>query len=104
LVPVKSRNVYFGGKLMRSAGVTVVTDRLGSVRANSNGERMRYFPYGDERTSMADGREKFGTYFRDPVRRDAEEEEIKVKTREHGGGIGKVAWCAGPVVRRRWQI
>jgi len=64
---VKSRNVYFGGKLMRSAGVTVVTDRLGSVRANSNGERMSYFPYGEERTSTADGREKFGTYFRDPA-------------------------------------
>ena len=62
---VKSRNVYFGGKLMRSAGVTVVTDRLGSVRANSNGERMSYFPYGEERTATADGREKFGTYFRD---------------------------------------
>jgi RHS repeat-associated protein len=62
---VKSRNVYFGGKLMRSGGVTVVTDRLGSVRANSNGERMSYFPYGEERTSTTDGREKFGTYFRD---------------------------------------
>jgi RHS repeat-associated protein len=63
---VESRNLYFGGKLMRSAGVTVVTDRLGSVRANSNGERMSYFPYGEERTSTTDGREKFGTYFRDP--------------------------------------
>jgi RHS repeat-associated protein len=27
---------------------------------------MSYFPYGEERTSTADGREKFGTYFRDP--------------------------------------
>src|ERR1017187_36324 len=40
---VESRNVYFGGKLMRSAGGTVVTDRLGSVGADSNGERMSYF-------------------------------------------------------------
>ena len=64
-ITVKSRNLYFGGKLMRSAGVTVVTDRLGSVRANSNGDRMSYFPYGEERTSTADGREKFGTYYRD---------------------------------------
>jgi RHS repeat-associated protein len=62
---VGSRNLYFGEKLMRSAGATVVTDRLGSVRANSNGERMNYFPYGEERTATADGREKFGTYFRD---------------------------------------
>ncbi len=62
---VENRNLYFGQKLMRSAGVTVVTDRVGSVRANSNGDRMNYFPYGEERTSTADGREKFGTYFRD---------------------------------------
>src|SRR5581483_8426515 len=54
---VKGRNVYFAGKLMRSSGVAVVTDRLGSVRANSNGERMNDFPYGEERTSTADGRE-----------------------------------------------
>jgi YD repeat-containing protein len=37
-----SRNLYFGGKLIRSAGVTVATDRLGSVRANVNGERFSY--------------------------------------------------------------
>jgi RHS repeat-associated protein len=43
----------------------VATDRLGSVRANGNGERMVYTAYGTERTSTADGREKFGTYFRD---------------------------------------
>jgi RHS repeat-associated protein len=58
-------NVYFGGKLVKSKGVVVVTDRLGSVRANSNGERMSYYPYGEEKTSTADGREKFGTYTRD---------------------------------------
>jgi RHS repeat-associated protein len=59
-------NVYFGGKLVVSKGVTVVTDRLGSVRANTNGDRMAYFPYGEERTNTPDNREKFGTYFRDP--------------------------------------
>jgi RHS repeat-associated protein len=51
-------------------GVGVVTDRLGSVRANANGERFSYFPYGEERTSTADGREKFGTYSRDPGGQD----------------------------------
>jgi YD repeat-containing protein len=56
-----SYNVYFGGKLVKSKGVVVVTDRLGSVRANSNGETMRYYPYGEERTTTADNREKFGT-------------------------------------------
>ena len=58
-------NVYFGGKLIRSKNVTVVTDRLGSVRGTSNDEVMRYTPYGTERTSTADGREKWGTYIRD---------------------------------------
>ena len=58
-------NIYFGGKLLQSKGVWVATDRLGSVRANSNGEAFSYFPYGEERTSTADGREKFATYTRD---------------------------------------
>jgi RHS repeat-associated protein len=63
-------NVYFGGKLVKSKGVVVATDRLGSVRANSNGERMSYYPYGEERTSTADNREKFGTYMRDSSGQD----------------------------------
>jgi RHS repeat-associated protein len=66
---VKYRNVYFGGKLIRSIdsyghGATVVTDRLGSVRANSSGERLSYFAYGEERGTSSNSREKFGTYFR----------------------------------------
>jgi RHS repeat-associated protein len=61
----KGQNLYFGGKLLRSNGVAVATDRLGSVRGNKNGERMRYYPYGQERTTTTNDREKFGTYFRD---------------------------------------
>jgi RHS repeat-associated protein len=64
---VTGRNVYFKGKMLESNGVTVVTDRLGSVRANTLGENFAYYPYGEERTSTADGRDKFGTYFRDVV-------------------------------------
>ena len=63
-------NVYFGGKLVKSKGAVVATDRLGSVRASSTGDRMTYYPYGEERTSTADGREKFGTYMRDSVSQD----------------------------------
>ena len=62
---VINSNLYFAGKLIRSKGVAVATDRLGSVRGNANGERMSYYPYGQERTSTADNREKFGTYVRD---------------------------------------
>jgi len=64
-VSLKGYNLYFGGKLIRSSGLAVATDRVGSVRGNANGEIMRYGPYGEERTSTADGREKWGTYFRD---------------------------------------
>jgi len=62
---VTGQNVYFGGKLLVSGGVAVATDRLGSVRANGQGEKFSYYPYGEERTTTVDGREKFGTYFRD---------------------------------------
>ena len=60
-------NLYSGGTLIQSNGVTVATDRLGSVRSNANGEKFAYYPYGVERTTplTPDGREKFGTYFRD---------------------------------------
>jgi len=64
---IVGENVYFGGKLIRSQGVTVATDRLGSVRGNANGEQMAYLPYGQERgtPTTPDNREKFGTYWRD---------------------------------------
>jgi len=64
------QNVYFGSKLIVSGGVAVFTDRLGSVRANTQGEQFAYYPYGEERTNRPDGRDKFGTYFRDAVGQD----------------------------------
>jgi RHS repeat-associated protein len=67
---LQGSNLYFGGILMQVNGVWVSTDRLGSVRANSNGEQFAYYPYGQERTSTPDQREKFGTYFRDGVGKD----------------------------------
>jgi RHS repeat-associated protein len=76
-------NVYFGGKLVKSKGVVVVTDRLGRVRANSNGEQFRYFPYAEERTSTADNREKFGTYTRDNPTQDYADQ------RYYGVGMGR---------------
>jgi RHS repeat-associated protein len=63
-------DVNFGGKLVKSRGAVVATDRLGSVRASSTGDQMTYYPYGEERTSTADGRDKFGTYMRDSVTQD----------------------------------
>jgi len=83
------QNVYFGKKLLVSNGVNVVTDRLGSVRANLQGEGFAYYPYGEEQTSTVDGREKFGTYFRDGVGQDYADQ------RYYGSGTGRF-WSADP--------
>jgi RHS repeat-associated protein len=79
-------HVYFGGKLVKSRGVVLATDRLGSVRANGNGERFQYYPYGEERgvvSSGFDGREKWGTYTRDTAYYDYADQ------REYAVGSGK---------------
>jgi RHS repeat-associated protein len=71
---VVGENVYFKKKLLVSNGVYVVTDRLGTVRGNTQGEPFFYYPYGEERSSTADGRDKFATYFRDTVGQDYAEQ------------------------------
>jgi RHS repeat-associated protein len=86
---ISGQNVYFGKKLLVSGGVTVVTDRLGSVRANTQGESMAYYAYGEERTSTVNGREKFGTYFRDGVGQDYADQ------RYYGSGTGRF-WTSDP--------
>jgi RHS repeat-associated protein len=86
---VQGQNVYYGRKLLVSNGVNVVTDRLGSVRANTQGEKFAYYPYGEERTTTPDGREKFGTYFRDGVGQDY------AMARYYGSGTGRF-WSADP--------
>jgi len=86
---VVGENVYFGGKMLVSNGVSVVTDRLGSVRANTQGERFAYYPYGEERTSTVDGRDKFATYFRDGVGQDY------AGQRYYNAGMGRF-WSPDP--------
>jgi RHS repeat-associated protein len=68
--------LYFGGKLIGTANTptvtsqivpfsAMVTDRLGSVRVRG-AQSFRFYPYGQELPSATvNGREKFGTYFRD---------------------------------------
>ena len=58
-------NIYFGSRLVVSGGQTVVTDRLGSVRADATGQKYSYLPYGIEQTSTPNSQVKFGTYLRD---------------------------------------
>jgi RHS repeat-associated protein len=79
---IVGQNVYFGKKLITAGGVNVLTDRLGSVRANGQGESFAYYPYGEERTNRVDGREKFGTYFRDAIGQDYADQ------RYYGSGTG----------------
>jgi RHS repeat-associated protein len=80
---IAGQNVYYGKKLIVSGGVPVVTDRLGSVRADTQGESMAYYPFGEERTGTPDGRAKFGTYFRDMIGQDYADQ------RYYGSGIGR---------------
>jgi RHS repeat-associated protein len=88
---VQGQNVYYGRKLLVSNGVNVVTDRLGSVRANTQGEKFAYYPYGEERTVTPDGRDKFGTYFRDGVGQDY------AMARYYGSGTGRF-WSPDPTM------
>ena len=55
-------------KLVLQKGAPVVTDRLGSVRYS--GAPVSYYPWGEDRTSAANGQVKFGTYYRDAQGQD----------------------------------
>jgi RHS repeat-associated protein len=54
-------NVAFAGTLILDTNSAAFNDRTGSNRASG----ARFYPYGDEITSTANDREKFGTYLRD---------------------------------------
>ena len=59
-------NTYFAGKMLSEKGVFIATDRLGSVRGDSNGVSMSYYPWGEERgQGTTDNRTKFAGYYRD---------------------------------------
>jgi len=59
-----TENLHFAGQMIKSNNNWVVTDRLGSV-VRSGTETLRYFPWGEERTTTTQNRDKFGAYFRD---------------------------------------
>ena len=58
--------VWFGGKLIQASGQRVVQDRLGTVTVQGT-ERMRYWPYGEERGTATQKRQKWATYWRDEI-------------------------------------
>jgi len=53
-------NVHFAGKMLIENGAVLGGDGLAS-----NGKGMSYYPWGEERTSTANGKTKFSTDFRD---------------------------------------
>jgi YD repeat-containing protein len=83
-------DVYFGGKMVKSKDVVVVTDRLGSVRANGNSETFAYYPYGEERGTTAENREKFGTYVRDWSGIPGDPPKDYADQRYYGVGTGRL--------------
>jgi RHS repeat-associated protein len=54
-------SVWFAGNLVSENGSAVTSDRLGTNRAGG----ARFYPFGDEISSTAGDRTKFGTYNRD---------------------------------------
>ncbi len=82
-------SLYFKSKMLVSNGVYVVTDRLGSVRANTQGGTFAYYPYGEERTTNPNGLDKFATYFRDAAGQDYADQ------RYYNAGNGRF-WSADP--------
>jgi RHS repeat-associated protein len=57
-------NVWFAGRLIYQDQHPMIQDRLGTTRSNG-WTGARYYPYGDELTSMPNDENKFATYFRD---------------------------------------
>jgi RHS repeat-associated protein len=88
---VTGQNAYFAGQMIAEGGWSVVTDRLGSVRANgySDSGNIKYFPYGAEQTATTEGVTKFATYIRDAVGQDYAEQ------RYYSAGIGRF-WSVDP--------
>jgi RHS repeat-associated protein len=79
-------NQYLGKRLIATGPETgpnvVAVDRLGSVRNVGPAWYfpIDYFPYGEERTSTANGTDKFGTYFRDGYGQDYADQRFYAST------------------------
>ncbi|HZU29040.1 MAG TPA: RHS repeat-associated core domain-containing protein [Bryobacteraceae bacterium] len=57
-------SVQFAGTPVTAQSQTVLVDRLGSVRRWGS-TSSNYYPYGEEQTTTAQARTKFGTWYRD---------------------------------------
>jgi RHS repeat-associated protein len=106
-----TRNVWFGGKLIRtgliSAQKSVVVDRLGSVRIRKQGsttERLEYYPYGEEKPSAtAQDNEKFATYYRDAAGWDYADQRYYQSTWGRFSTPDPYKASSGPVEPASWN-
>jgi RHS repeat-associated protein len=77
-------DVVFAGRVIRTNGVAVVMDRLGSVVTRSTGAgtvaNHRYYPYGEEIEPTVGNRNKFGTYHRDQTGLDYADQRYYVNS------------------------
>ena len=64
---------------------------------------MSYLPYGQERTSTADGREKFGTYFRDGQGQDYADQRYYNQQGDSGVQTRAGIWNANPSNPSTWN-
>jgi RHS repeat-associated protein len=103
---VKSVDVRFAGKLIYTNSAWVATDRLGSIRYRKPagaGERLDFFPYGEERPSAtAQDRDKFATYMRDDTGLDYADQRYFTNTSGRfvtpdpaGDGLNWYAYAGG---------
>jgi RHS repeat-associated protein len=108
---VKSVDVRFAGKLIYTNSAWVATDRLGSIRyrkPSGAGERLDFFPYGEERPSAtAQDRDKFATYMRDDTGLDYADQRYFTNTSGRfvtpdpaGDGLNWYAYAGGDPANR----
>jgi RHS repeat-associated protein len=80
-----SASMYFGARPLKAM------DRLGSVRYDNWSGAIAYYPWGEERTSTADGTDKFATYFRDGFGQDY------ANARYYNSNLGRF-WSPDPML------
>jgi len=59
-----AKTTNLAGRMISGSGGVLAQDRLGSV-VRSGTETLRYFPWGEERVTTTQNRDKFATYFGD---------------------------------------
>jgi RHS repeat-associated protein len=93
-------SLWFDGRLMQENGSWTMGDRLGTNRAGG----ARFLPYGEETSSTANDRVKFGTYNRDGLTGlDYADQRYYASTYGRFNSPDPYAGSAGPRVPGSWN-